>query len=52
MSVYKSELYNLATDHGLKDGVVRHLHKNLRRFKREYQASNVLLGLGGGSAAR
>lgn len=43
-----SELHKLALTFGLKDGIVRHLREDLRRFKTVYRAANGLVGLGGG----
>jgi hypothetical protein len=37
MSSPSSSLYKVALSHELKDGVVRHLRKDLRRFKKQYR---------------
>lgn len=42
-----SELHKLALSFQLKDGIVRHLREDLRRFKTVYRAANSLVGLGG-----
>jgi hypothetical protein len=49
MSSPGNELYAVAVGaFKLKDGVVRHLREDLRKFKVVYRAADGLIGLGGG----
>jgi 3-dehydroquinate dehydratase len=53
MSDVKSDLYKVAVMHfKLKDGVVRHLCEDLRRFKVEYRTANSLLEMGSTAEVR